>query len=1251
MSGSAAALLLLLLVRASGSEVVRVMSSSASGCELLYRTGAEDSLETGSGSIPLLGGGLLFEPGRPVLSCTRIYVPVPAGADPVMTFSVLERRELQAARPAAPRAPALSGSGLRAVETAADPLPGPASNVLLAGVVRLCGRSFAAVDVYPWLGVAGDGFASGISIRLGWEGRAAVERPSGPAARIVPDGLTFFSRRPVRAESPFWGLPWARIGVGGSGPFEVTFEGLSQAGCDLSGVPSATLSLMTGPAVQYSLDDPGEEHGLEEVPILVLDGGDGAFGPGDRIRFLGRGLERWQPAPGMPYRIRHRWSGTNTYWLTWGGEPGIRMGFVDAAPDGSPQWGPSMGRDALLEEEVVWRPEADNVTGWVWLALEPGMWEDIDCSLPFEPSGPADVLVHLRADESGTKQIRVYVDGVLASDQSWFSGGSWTVDLEADLSSGSVIRVESGPSSSTVFYLDRIHVRAPAPLAQASSVELMPGVERTGRFTFEAGPLGDGGTAFLQDDGSGPAVLQGLEPAGQGVVFSATADTTTRILLVPAGAWSSPASIEPASPGRLVGTVAGADRLVVVPESLSDGLWGLLAVYAARGLDCCVATTGEIYDEFGQGVADPGAIRSAVRWALDSWEEPAGGVLLVGDGHYDVLGRTTTQPVMIFPWTRLGPMNPCTDDYYVVTHESSQLLPEVPVARLPVQTAAELLACVEKVAGQEGGTHSGAWENRVVITADDEMSTYSDNEFEHTVNCEHVAEEVLPRSVERVKFYMIEYPWPSGNHPSKPEAREDFVATLSRGCSAMLYIGHGGPGQIAHEGLMYSSDIDLLENGGRLPLMIWATCDVGRFEETGSDAIGEEMVLHPAGGALACAAATRGTSGSPNYLLARAMLDSLYSEPSTTLGEALWLAKLSQPGSYTYNNRYYELFGDPGSRLPAPDGPVVMTVEGDTLRTAELNTVTGTCDISAGLAFVSLVESAVQTVYVCLGGYEIEYLEYGGTAFRGSASVEGGEFSLGCLIPVQATAGPWGRASGDAPAPGASWSGADDPVPVVVGTLPGDDFEGPGIEMWIEGYRGIEVPEISSDPVVVATLSDTSGICFLGGSGRQLTLFVDSDGRDVGDWFSYLPGSTTRGLLEYPAGSLPQGPHRLILWCFDGAGNSSRDTLDFVVRGQGELQVTEALVYPNPGTGSRCFSFRLSEDAFVTVSIHTVAGRCIRRLQAQCSQGYNQVMWDGLDADGDRPATGAYVWRVLAETFSSTFETGADAVGVIAEVR
>jgi len=113
------------------------------------------------------------------------------------------------------------------------------------------------------------------------------------------------------------------------------------------------------------------------------------------------------------------------------------------------------------------------------------------------------------------------------------------------------------------------------------------------------------------------------------------------------------------------------------------------------------------------------------------------------------------------------------------------------------------------------------------------------------------------------------------------------------------------------------------------------------------------------------------------------------------------------------------------------------------------------------------------------------------------------------------------------------------------GNYPEDSLP-PSIELWIDGFRGESVPSVSGNVILKALLSDSSGICTLGGgAGRSILLSLDSQGFDVSRYFSYRPDSYTTGELEYSLPELIEGDHRIILAVWDGMGNAARDTLDF----------------------------------------------------------------------------------------------------------
>ncbi len=1217
--------------------------------------------DLGSGScVSLPGAAPSAGPGSPLRPSVFLYVPVPPSAEPELTWSAGPLMPTGLTGTEA-RMPALEGTGLETREVTVEPLPDREEGMaVLREVVPLAGATVAVVEVMP-VTDGGRSYATTVFVRLSWEPAAGGRPVSGSRllSMVAPSGTLYWPAEERESESVFWGRPWARLAVPSTGPYALSFEDLAAAGCEVEGAGCASLRMLTGPGLMFP-DDPEPSWTASEVDIEVVDSGsDGTFGSGDSIRFIARGLSRWEPRAGGPERVQHRYATHNVYWLTWGGGEGGRMGSLDATPDGSPDWGPDIGVWTWLREEAAWQPEYETSTGWVWDELEEGS------SLTVEggtggASATGDIVAEVAMLGTGTHKVTLSVDGEDVLTDTWSGSGDRDLAVEGVTIPGSgtlsvSLVEESNPE--TMLGPVSFTLRHPMPLSRVGGMRLLPGLSGKGGYTFTVPDVPSGTRVYDVTDTTRPDLLTGVQWSGDGLVFSVEVLDSTGLMVVEPGDWARPDTIRPASPGRLLGTVESGDRLLVTHPSLLEGTWALSAVASSMGREPVVATTSEIYDELGFGVADPGAIRAAVRWAIDDWEPGLEGVLLVGDGHYDMMGRTYATPVMVPPWIMLGSREPSVDDNYVMAHPGSSL-PEVPISRLPVEDASELGACTGKLLGYLDGSAGGGWTNRAMVVADDEWGQGgSVNETEHTLDCETIAEEVLPRSTSRTKFYMIEYPWPPGTtpdgpHPLKPEARADLIETISRGHATLLYLGHGAQTLIAHEKLMLASDVSSLTNDGRLSASFWGTCDVGRFDSPGADAIGEEMVLHPAGGSIVSVAATRGTFGHNNYSLFRGLLDSLYAMPDLTVADALWEAKLAQAGSYASNNRLYVLFGygDMPLRLPGSDS--LLSVEGDTMLSGEMNALSLSGLQEDGLAVVEILESSVRDVYTCLGGAELEWLRYGGVAFRGSQDAIGGGFELSCFVPYQSRVGELARASATILSGSSTLVSALDPTVLAQGSPSGGDVQGPDVSMWIAGYEGVEDPGVTGDVVLEAVLSDESGICFLGGSGRQLTLFTDGTGTDVGEHFLYERGSATTGRLTVPVEELVEGDHRFILWSFDGLGNGARDTLDFHTVSGSDLGLSEVLVYPNPGDGLRCFSFRVTEASTVSVSVYTIAGRRVEQISASCGQGYNQVLWDGLDRDGDPLATGSYIYSIEATASgSSVFDRTASETGVLVVVR
>ncbi|MCK5785051.1 MAG: hypothetical protein KAH54_00685 [Candidatus Sabulitectum sp.] len=1195
--------------------------------------------------IPLISATVnLQDPGVPMYPVKTLFIPVPHGAEPVLSYSVVSSSASFSQREI-PRAGVLTGSGLDAHTIPVTPVDRFVQPVELEGVFPLAGTQVAVVNIYP---LTENAFYSSVDVSLVWDGVAeGISIPETHLLYGIAQGDTYWPASGNRATSSFWGKPWARIAVEETGGYEITCRELESSGCVVSGSPVESIALFSGPGRQFDMTHE-TEHSLLPVSILVDDiNGDGLFNGDDTVRFIAGGLNRFEYFERALEWLYHRYATHRIYWLTWGSESGARMQSIPGAPDSSPQWGSVVEHTVHLEDGGYWMPRYELRTGWFWKKINSGEQTSVPLNLS-SVAGTADVTLAFAVTESSVYQVTLHGSGTVEFSG---SGSRQAVFQNVDISGLDQLQISfSSTDPSADFYLDFAELTYPVSTTASHRRLFLPG--DSGRYNFS---FSGGSQAFDVSELMNPGIISGAEHTGGSLEFSLEIQDSTSVMVLTENSWLSPDSIVPSSPGRLAGTVSSGDRLLVVPDEFADHAPGLRYIMESMGLVVVTATTSEIYNEFGQGVKDPGAIRSAVRWGMDSWTTPLSTVILAGDAHYDPLGYSTTLPdlvpAMIFLINSGNYPSWAEDDWFVQVHPGA-VYPEIPIARIPAGDASSLGAVSAKSALFNAGEGSGSWSSRFVLFPDDEWSDWSYSERVHTEDMEEVCYNCLPHHVNPKKFYLIEFPWPTGTvpggvHPDKPDARIAFRELWNEGLGAMLYLGHGSANQIANEKVMLGEDPAALVNGPRLPLAMFLSCDVSRFFVPGVDCIGEKLVYHPAGGAIATIGATGGTTSPSNLSYAEGLIPYL-TEGGYSIGYSFWAGKLV--AHKAGNSRYYVLMGLPDLILPMSAVDLNVELQGDTLRSGEINTVTGSGVSSEGLALIEISESDIPVQYTMLSGGVINYFHQGGTAWRGRAPLAGGEFTAECILPVACSTGDLARVDGAAVVPGGVELGADAPMVLVQGDAP-EDYQGPDISMWISGQNGIEEPTITGEGILEAELSDPSGITFLGGTGKSIQLFVDNEEFDVSESFTYNTGSTVTGQLAHAVSGLASGRHQFILRAMDGVGNISTDTLYVNSTDESEVAIEQYLVYPNPGSGQRCFSFSVSSNAFVTVSIFTTAGRSIARFSKQCSQGYSQILWDGLDADGDIPASGSYIYLIEAETEGGPFRQTSSVTGVLATVN
>ena len=105
--------------------------------------------------------------------------------------------------------------------------------------------------------------------------------------------------------------------------------------------------------------------------------------------------------------------------------------------------------------------------------------------------------------------------------------------------------------------------------------------------------------------------------------------------------------------------------------------------------------------------------------------------------------------------------------------------------------------------------------------------------------------------------------------------------------------------------------------------------------------------------------------------------------------------------------------------------------------------------------------------------------------------------------------------------------------------------------------------------------------------------------------------------------------------------NGQETTFVLHVTEGGEIVIRDVANHPNPFTARTTIIYLLNQSgARVRVSIYTIAGRLIRVFDdAPNSLNYNELEWDGEDAQGDEVANGVYLYVIEAETDGSDAKT------------
>ena len=653
------------------------------------------------------------------------------------------------------------------------------------------------------------------------------------------------------------------------------------------------------------------------LPLHVIDANGKVDGANDEVRF---------------YAVRpgDRWNAADIYWLTVEAGDGPRMAQQSAAHTGAPVRTSAMER-GLWQDYRVYDSNYPGPDGDHWYHADlktapsmqgnPASWPSASFQvgnllpLSADAGDPSVFTIHLvsyiEAPSGGLNQIDVRV-GATKLTQTWNSGAgsafqpNWSHVLTTPARSGQTQVTLAARNFNSGIKLDKVEWQQLVDLRFGADGGAFSTVDGTWGYRLQfglnqlylpflsvaqaSGRLSQPGSVpdstpfhasgvperHLYDvtDPQNPVFL-GIAP--EVVQFAGRHDlilTGNRTLHTPRVAAHQPVSFA---------SVTAATALYIAPADLHGTLAPLVGLRTQQGYQVRVVDVQQIFDAWSSGDVSATAIRDFLRYVYFSGNLRLKAVTLVGDASLDphnYLGhgnKTLVPPylAMVDPWIGETACEPCFGqlDGDDPLSESAFLI-DVPIGRLPVETAAELETVVGKIVRYES-VKSSALPQRNVSTflADDYVRP--DGSKDPAGDFVSHTEEVIalqPGGVDTERIYYDYFASESGEPwriASAFEAQERVVATLSAGSGLVTYNGHAHQWQWALIGKADESppglthlfslwDVLKLNNDDQLFVSLSMTCLTSQFTQPASQhfTLDEHLVLHRAG-----AVATWGPAG------------------------------------------------------------------------------------------------------------------------------------------------------------------------------------------------------------------------------------------------------------------------------------------------------------------------------------------------------------------------------------------------------
>jgi hypothetical protein len=587
-------------------------------------------------------------------------------------------------------------------------------------------------------------------------------------------------------------------------------------------------------------------------------------------------------------------------------------------------------------------------------------------------------------------------------------------------------------------------------------------------------------------------------------------------------------------------------------------------------------------------------------------------VLLLGASSYDYKNRINGNVNLVPGYQSSASLDPLSsytsDDYFALLDSSANINIEplltninatstqVNIGRIPAKNVGEANTVIDKIINYHSATSQGPWRLQQRFIADDKDFNLHVQDAEAVSAAAQKANALFNQQ----KIYLDAYPLVSGSGGGRyPAVNEALVNAFNTGSLVINYSGHGNYLRLADEAIFSSTEMPLINNANKLPLVVTASCDFYPYDDPAKKSLGQQLLFGAGSGGVGSNAGASGAIAllttprlvfaysnkiiNENYFVAAHKPDA-NSGLLPTLGEAVKNAKnlTVQQSRDFINTRKFALLGDPAMRLAYPNSNIVLdSVNGkriganDTLVSGKLYTFKGSVMAPRSGAITGINNTFNGTLNFTLYDKQISrttlkndpataaanFSAQENILYAGLVSVANGKFTVSFVLPLDISYAP-GKAKIS------MYAQQTINATLIAQTLPDaagvdtsfytmgsgaviTDKVGPNIDLFLNDYNFKNGGLTHSDPVLLINLQDVSGINTSSSAiGHDIIVTLDNNPattRSLNSFYQANINTYQYGTVRYQLPTLTPGPHTLQVRAWDNVNNSNTRTLGFTV--------------------------------------------------------------------------------------------------------